>query len=412
MCSRRGVTRRGFLTVTVSAIVAGVVAGVGAYYAGTLSAPVKEVVKEVTKTITSTTTLAPGAPVTTTVTVTAPPTTVTKTVTTTITATTTPTTPTYKEIRIGVTDPAGFAYPVGSLLADIMRQVFPTYGVSVYPIGAVVANTKEFLKGNLELAFSSASDLKLLYAREEWYKDTPKDVLAPVHTLYIVPTVTLVVTLKEYKEKYRLNTWKDLDGKKVAFMTTKHETHMWQKRALEMLGVKFTHVEMDMDMFADALKKGDIVATLLPLNAYTPPPFGITLVTKLKDLIAIYPSDDEVKVLEKAGLAMSWFSTKKYVEYGVDTLGVEKAFGVVLATGWNTHPKFMSEDEVYKLLKETIARKDELVKMNAYYARFAEDPIGLQVTAISIAPEVPVHPGLAKLLKEQGVWRGEWKIAS
>jgi TRAP-type uncharacterized transport system substrate-binding protein len=50
--------------------------------------------------------------------------------------------------------------------------------------------------------------------------------------------------------------------------------------------------------------------------------------------------------------------------------------------------------------------------MNAYYARFAEDPIGLQATAISIAPEVPVHPGLAKLLKEQGVWRGEWKIAS
>jgi branched-chain amino acid transport system substrate-binding protein len=72
VCSSRGVTRRGFLTVAVSAIVAGVVAGVGAYYAGTLSAPVKEVVKEVTKTITSTT-LAPGAPVTTTITITPPP---------------------------------------------------------------------------------------------------------------------------------------------------------------------------------------------------------------------------------------------------------------------------------------------------------------------------------------------------
>jgi branched-chain amino acid transport system substrate-binding protein len=91
---RRGVTRRGFLTVAVSAIVAGVVAGVGAYYAGTLSAPVKEVVKEVTKTVTSTTTLAPGAPYTTTVTVTAPPTTLTKTETITVTATPTPAKPT------------------------------------------------------------------------------------------------------------------------------------------------------------------------------------------------------------------------------------------------------------------------------------------------------------------------------
>jgi branched-chain amino acid transport system substrate-binding protein len=73
---RKGVTRRGFLTVAVSAIVA----GVGAYYAGTLAAPVKEVVKEVARTVTSTT-LAAEAPYTTTVSATAPPTTVTKIVT-------------------------------------------------------------------------------------------------------------------------------------------------------------------------------------------------------------------------------------------------------------------------------------------------------------------------------------------
>jgi branched-chain amino acid transport system substrate-binding protein len=91
----RGVTRRGFLTVAVSAIVAGVVAGVGAYYAGTLSAPVKEVTKTLTEretvTRTVTTTLAPGAPLTTTVTttITQPPTTTTVTATTTATTTTT-----------------------------------------------------------------------------------------------------------------------------------------------------------------------------------------------------------------------------------------------------------------------------------------------------------------------------------
>jgi len=105
--SSRGVTRRGFLTVAVSAIVAGVVAGVGAYYAGTLAAPVKEVTKTLEQTVretvtrTVTTTLAPGAPVTTTVTttvpvtttVTAPPTTTTVTKTETLTTTVTGTAP-------------------------------------------------------------------------------------------------------------------------------------------------------------------------------------------------------------------------------------------------------------------------------------------------------------------------------
>jgi branched-chain amino acid transport system substrate-binding protein len=93
LSSRRGVTRRGFLTVAVSAIVAGVVAGVGAYYAGTFAAPVRVV----TETVTSTTTLAAGAPQT--VTVTAPASTVTTTVTTTRVVTTTPPPPT--AIKLG-----------------------------------------------------------------------------------------------------------------------------------------------------------------------------------------------------------------------------------------------------------------------------------------------------------------------
>jgi branched-chain amino acid transport system substrate-binding protein len=83
---RRGVTRRGFLSVAVSAVVAGVVAGVGAYYAGSLAAPVKEVTRTETRTVT--TTLTPGAPVTVTQTVTQPTTTtVTQTMTTTVTQT-------------------------------------------------------------------------------------------------------------------------------------------------------------------------------------------------------------------------------------------------------------------------------------------------------------------------------------
>jgi len=284
--SGRGVTRRGFLTVAVSAIVAGVVAGVGAYYAGTLSAPVKEVVKEVTKTVTTATTLAPRAPATTTITLT-PTTTITKTVTTTVTATT----PTRKELRIGIGTTGSMAYVVGSLLADIIRDVLPTFGVSSYPIGGVTANTKEFVKGNLEVTFSSASDLKLLYAREEWYKDIPQNILMPVHTLYILTNQHIIVTTPEFKEKYRLNSWKDLDGKKVTLYSVKYENYKWYEKALKMLGVNFTHVEMDLDMIPDALKKGDILACVFPTTGGTPPPWGLSLATKEK-VVAIYPSED------------------------------------------------------------------------------------------------------------------------
>ena len=90
LSSRRGVTRRGFLTVAVSAIVAGVVAGVGAYYAGTLAAPAA-VTKEVTKTVERVIT-----------------TTVTKTVTETVA--TTPTLPPKEKLKIGCSLPLSGAF--------------------------------------------------------------------------------------------------------------------------------------------------------------------------------------------------------------------------------------------------------------------------------------------------------------
>jgi len=292
-----------------------------------------------------------------------------------------------------------------------MRSVFPTYDISPYPIGGTTACTKEFLKGTVEIFLASATSLKLLYRREEFFKDVPQDALLPVHTLYHLYNYTPMITTPELKEKYRLNSWKDLDGKKVTFFSVKTENHMWYMRVMRTLGVNVIHVEMDVEMIADALRKGDIVACIVPQVGGAFPPWGTGIFTKVNTVL-IPPSSEEAKAVENAGLPFIWFSTKKFRESGVDVLGLDKTFGLVMVLGWNSHPKFLSEDDVYRLLKAMIARKDELVKMSAYLAEFAEDPIGLQVTAISIAPEVPVHPGLAKLLKEQGVWRGEWKIAS
>jgi TRAP-type uncharacterized transport system substrate-binding protein len=35
----------------------------------------------------------------------------------------------------------------------------------------------------------------------------------------------------------------------------------------------------------------------------------------------------------------------------------------------------------------------------------------MQVNGIAANPTVPVHPGLAKFLKEQKAWNEKWKIA-
>jgi TRAP-type uncharacterized transport system substrate-binding protein len=74
------------------------------------------------------------------------------------------------------------------------------------------------------------------------------------HTQRRINANTLSI-LSKYKEKYRLNSWKDLDGKKVFLHSVKYETNKWHAKALKTLGVNFTHVEMDLEMVATLYRK-------------------------------------------------------------------------------------------------------------------------------------------------------------
>lgn len=314
-------------------------------------------------------------------------------------------------MRVGGGPPGSTAYLVASLVADVMREIFPEYEVSFYALGgAAVANTKEFIAGGIDFGWATASDMDLLRRRDLWYKDVPPGAPERFHTVYFMTATHILVTTPELREKHRLYSWKALDGKKAVYFSTKFENHFWMVRALDALGVKWTHVEMDFDLVPDALKKEDVVAAMISMTGISPPPWVISLTTKLKTVI-IPPTSEEVRVIERMGGSYAWFSTELYKKAGVDVLGHDKTFGVTLFLGMSTDLR-MSEDEVYRLLKELIRRKDSLAKMTVYFHEFAEDPIGLQAKAISTAPDLPVHPGLAKLLKEYNAWNPAWKIAT
>jgi hypothetical protein len=42
----------------------------------------------------------------------------------------------------------------------------------------------------------------------------------------------------------------------------------------------------------------------------------------------------------------------------------------------------------------------------------AQDFVGMQVGGIAGNPDIPVHAGLAKFLKEHNAWKDAWKVAS
>jgi TRAP-type uncharacterized transport system substrate-binding protein len=207
-----------------------------------------------------------------------------------------------------------------------------------------------------------------------------------------------------------IKTWRDLDGKKVSIFTTGWITHRLIMKAFEILGIKVSHVELGVYSPAqvDALRRGDIVAIGVSAGAGVPSPAVLEILAKM-DLVIINPSPEDAEKVIKAGLPFEWIPVTA-VNW-TKPVGVDQMFCIRDWGGWATSPDVLPEDFVYKMLKHLIAIKDRLATEHRYFREFAEDPIGVQVKAILSAPHVPVHPGLAKLLKEYGVWRPEWKIA-
>ncbi len=91
-------------------------------------------------------------------------------------------------------------------------------------------------------------------------------------------------------------------------------------------------------------------------------------------------------------------------------VGVETIRGVPILFGYNVRPD-MPEDVVYRMLTAFYENSEELAKADPGFTPMAKDFVGMQVNGINANPEIPVHPGLAKFLKEHKAWNDKWKIA-
>ena len=66
-------------------------------------------------------------------------------------------------------------------------------------------------------------------------------------------------------------------------------------------------------------------------------------------------------------------------------------------------------DDAYRMLTIVEKNADELAKLDSGFAQVKADMPGLQRRGVASAANlVPVHPGLAKYMRERGVWDWKW----
>jgi TRAP-type uncharacterized transport system substrate-binding protein len=124
------------------------------------------------------------------------------------------------------------------------------------------------------------------------------------------------------------------------------------------------------------------------------------------DIKVVNPCPDEVAKLKAAGLAVVDVDPKGAFTKDVGETTLQ---GVPILFGYNARLD-MPEDLVYKLVKAFYDKRDDLAKVDPGFKTMAKDFVGMQVQGINANPQIPVHPGLAKFLKEHKAWNDKWKI--
>jgi len=264
---------------------------------------------------------------------------------------------------------------------------------------------KAAMDGDGEIGYTADVGMTQLYAGEGGFKGYKAGKGMLVHAWYSYPMESFMAVSAKDAGKYKC--WGDFSGKPVFFTTAGFMNWLNFQRIYKVLGYQFKHVQIDPKSQSDALQAGTISGSV----AYTTA--GRSLAPYWKetevrmDVKVINPCPEEIAKLKAAGLAVVDVDPKSAF---TKDIGVKQIQGVPILFAYNVRAD-MPEDVVYKMLNAFYKNRDELAKADPGFTPMAKDFVGMQVQGISANPDIPVHPGLARFLREHKAWNNKWKVA-
>jgi TRAP-type uncharacterized transport system substrate-binding protein len=314
-----------------------------------------------------------------------------------------------KTIRWATASPDSYGYQVAAHMVKVVYEALGSeYAVTVSPYASTIAAMKAVMDGNADIGYTADVGMTQLYAEEGaflYYTPIPRGEKL-VHALYVYPMESFMAAAAGNAGQYKC--WGDFSGRPVFFTTMGFMNWLNFQRIYKALGYQFKHMPIDARTQANALQAGTIAGAV----AYTTA--GRSLAPYWKetegriDVTVINPCPHEVEKLKAAGLQVTAVDPKKAFSKDV---GVKEVLGVPLLFAYNVRPS-LPEDVVYRMVAAFHRSKDKLAQGDAGFTDMARDFVGMQVRGIDANPHIPVHPGLARFLREHKAWSDKWKIAS
>ena len=308
-----------------------------------------------------------------------------------------------KDLRWG-TPPVGTAgHKALVVLSTVLNKEMPEYRISVLPTAGAVATMKGFATKELDGFFGSDVGFEELANDDKRFKNFKDKIQRPLMQSFWSQTLEVGLAVRAAnKDKYK--GWRDFAGKRIFTGPLPFDTRAHTERGLNALGVKFNYVQLDLATVGSQLESGAIDGTTIYTGSETSPPPWLAEASLATDWAVVNPSAEEIAELKKKELSVVEVSPTAYKR----DIHAAKAIQLPFFYGFHTGLD-VPEADVYKML--TIIEKNvgEIAKADPGLSQIAKDMKGFQVRGVeSSIAFVPIHPGLAKWMKERGVWNSKW----
>jgi TRAP transporter TAXI family solute receptor len=310
-----------------------------------------------------------------------------------------------KSIRLATSAVGSYGYAIGATMTKVIEQALGSdYAVTVQPYTSPTVAMKAVMDGNGEVAYTADIGMTEFHTRTSGFKGYKPKMPELAHTWYAYPMESMMATSAKFAGKFKC--WRDFSGQPVFYTNAGFMNWLNWRRIYDTLGYKFNHVQIDLNSNADAMQRGTVVGSA----TYTTSGRDLAAYWKeteiRTDIRVVNPCPDEIAKLKAAGLAVVDVDPKGAFTKPVGPSTIQ---GVPILFGYNVRLD-MSEDMAYRILNAFYKGKDELAKQTPGFSAMAKDFIGMQAQGINANPEVPVHPGLARFLKEHKAWNDKWKV--
>jgi uncharacterized protein len=288
-------------------------------------------------------------------------------------------------------------------LANLLNKEMPQYRISVLPTAGAIATVKGYATKELDGFYGSDvafHEMATDCCRFKGFKQRIQRM--PLQSFW---SNTIEVGLAIHvRNKDKIKSWADLAGKRVFTGPLPFDTRAQTERGLNALGVKFNYVQVDLTTVGSQLESGAIDAMTIYTGSEASPPPWLAEASLAADWAVLNPSASEIDTLKKNGFAIAEVNPKVFNRDVHGDKVVELPFFYGFDVGLE-----VPEADAYKLLNVVEKNVGDLAKVDPTFTQIAKDMKGFQVRGVeSSADLVPIHPGLAKWMREKGIWQAKW----